>query len=966
MRIAILVIYLSLSGYLSVSAQQGTIVSGSVTDKDGVPLPGADIFIHVLNLGAAADLNGKYGFTIPAEEVRGQIVNLTAQFVGYKTQTVSVTLNPGTIIQNFSLEQDIFRSEEVVVTGIASRTSESTAEVSVSRVNAASLTDISSYQTMSQLVEGKISGVQINSSSGNTGGGFRFFVRGGGGLNGNEQPVIYLDGIRVDNDEVAGFGTGGQGISTLATLDPEDIQQVEVLKGPAAAAMYGTSGSNGVVLITTKSGISSSGIPHALSINYKYVYGLNTQSYKYKTADFLSANNANDIFRNGVIRQNTINLSGGSKSLGYYASFDDRSEEGSIPSNGLDRKAIRAVLTSYTTPDLTFKFYSGYSFTNISRPINDNNIMGFLGNTLLFPESYQFTDSASVFNLSDRNNIESFNAGAQISYLPADNLEFYFSGGADNSNLRDDQTFPQNFPVPVALNGLRAIYNRGNKQFTYEFNGRYSYNLLSGLRGTSVIGAQLFDRTYKESWLMTEDFASELITDIGAGSKVDSYGEYFENRREAGIFTEHNFSYNNQYFLTLGLRQDFSSSIGAGAPGIIYPKASFALRFDKYSWFPSGAISLFKLRAAYGENGQLPDVLDHINLLWGATTGGYGAGATVSNIGNSSIKPERIKELEAGIETEFLRDYSLEFTYYHQKADNSIVYIRESPSSGLTDSDVPFNIGGMKNWGIEALLRTSLINSSDYRIDIGINLNYQNNKVTSLGGAEPIFDNADVNVIKEGMPKHEFYTWKVLGAKFNPDGTYAGVNATNDRVDYGNPIPAYTGSVSINFKFLRNINLYVLADWAKDRKMFNYTKLFAARFGNVPEYNTLQAQLGLTANNPDITRLTPGTTQYIEAADKYARMDYRYKGNYIEDADFLKIRELGLSYSLKDILSGTGYNYIKDITMGISVLNVWTLTNYSGADVELDSQGSRSLSRGMDFLTLQHPRAYNFWVRVIL
>jgi hypothetical protein len=592
--------------------------------------------------------------------------------------------------------------------------------------------------------------------------------------------------------------------------------------------------------------------------------------------------------------------------------------------------------------------------------------MGFLANTLLFPESYQFTDSASVFNLSDKNDIESFNAGAQISFLPADNLEFYFGGGVDNSNLRDDQSFPQNFPVPVALNGLRAIYNRGNKQFTYEFNGRYSYNLLSGLRGTSIIGAQLFDRTRKEEWLMTEDFATELITDIGAGSKIDNYGEYFENSREAGIFTEHNFSYNNQYFLTLGLRQDFSSSIGAGAPDIIYPKASFAIRFDPYSWFPSNVLSLFKLRAAYGENGQLPNVLAPINLLWGATTGGYGAGATVYNIGNSSIKPERIKEFEAGIETEFLRYYSLEFTYYHQIANNSIVYIKESPSTGLTDSDVPYNIGAMKNWGFETLLRSSLINSNDYRIDIDLILNYQNNEVTSLGGGEPIFDNADINVIKEGLSKHEFYTWKVLGAKFNADGTYAGVNVTDDRVDYGNPIPNYTGSLSINFKFLRNINLYVLTDWAKDRKMFNYTRLFAARFGNVPEYNTLQAQLGLTTNNPEIIRLIPGTSQYIDAANKYAKMDYRYKGNYIEDADFLKIRELGLSYSLKDILSDNFYNYIKDITLGISVLNVWTLTNYSGADVELDSQGSRSLSRGMDFETLQHPRSYNFWVRVIL
>jgi TonB-dependent SusC/RagA subfamily outer membrane receptor len=337
---------------LVILGQKSTRISGTVADDKGTPLPNANIIITALNLGTAADDNGKYEFTVPADQSNGQTVSMTARYVGYKPHTVSIRLSGDNVKQDFTLDEDIFMSEEVVVTGIASKTAKSVSEVSVSKINAADLTNTSTFQTMSQLVEGKISGVHVTSSSGNTGGGYRFYVRGGGGLNGDEQPTVYIDGIRVDNDELIGWNVGGQAPSALSTLDPEDIASLEVLKGPAGAAMYGTSGSNGVVLITTKSGRNGRGISSPLSVSYKFAYGLNTQSYKYKTSNFISANAANALFRDGIIRQNTLNVSGGSNLLRYYASFDDRSEEGNIINNGLNRRALRGNLTSYTISNL--------------------------------------------------------------------------------------------------------------------------------------------------------------------------------------------------------------------------------------------------------------------------------------------------------------------------------------------------------------------------------------------------------------------------------------------------------------------------------------------------------------------------------------------------------------------------------------------------------------------------------------
>ena len=181
MKIISLTVYILLLCPLAILGQKSPRIRGSVTDTHDSPLPGANVFISALNLGAATDANGKYEFTVPEDQSNGQTIDMTVRYVGYKPQTVSILLKGENIEQNFSLEEDVFQSEEVVISGIASKTSKSIAEVSVSKINAADLTNTSTFQPMPQLIEGKISGVQVTSSSGNTGGGYRFYVRGGGG-----------------------------------------------------------------------------------------------------------------------------------------------------------------------------------------------------------------------------------------------------------------------------------------------------------------------------------------------------------------------------------------------------------------------------------------------------------------------------------------------------------------------------------------------------------------------------------------------------------------------------------------------------------------------------------------------------------------------------------------------------------------------------------------------------------------
>ena len=263
------------------SLAQTAVVSGQIIDADtGDPLVGATVNVVSLSRGAATDIDGEYSFSVPP----GNYV-LRASFVGYTTQEAQISAAAGGVLtQNFSLSPDLDLLDEVVVTGALSERSLGRSEVAVSRVDVEQLTEQNEYQDISQLLNGKVAGVSVQPSSGNVGGGIRFNVRSGGGLNGSGQPLVFIDGVRIDDSQVVGFGVGGQGTSALADINPEDIASVDVLKGPAAAALYGTDASNGVVIITTKSGqIASSGAA-PFNLTLRSTVGQNSQQVQY-TAD---------------------------------------------------------------------------------------------------------------------------------------------------------------------------------------------------------------------------------------------------------------------------------------------------------------------------------------------------------------------------------------------------------------------------------------------------------------------------------------------------------------------------------------------------------------------------------------------------------------------------------------------------------------------------------------------------------
>ncbi len=1022
-------------------------VTGVVKDENGAPLYGANVMVDGTNTGAATAEDGS--FTIDYDP-DGEFV-LIASYIGYKTTRLTTSENSDNFI---SLPQDVFASQEVIVTGMASERSLGATEVSVSRLKASELTEANNFSDMSQMLYGKVSGVDIRKSTGNVGGGWRFDVRAGGGLNGNEQPVVYLDGIRLDVDEYSTSWTGGQGLSTLADLNPEDIESIEILKGPAGATSYGTNGSNGVVLITTKKGL---GYKRAdgrnYTMRYKTVTGQNEPSYKYSVEKdgYYTAEDINTVLTPGDIRQDHFSISGGTANANYYISFDNRHEEGITiekDNNYMDRKTVRVNLDVFPSKDINISVSSGYTQNKRTIPMNDNNIFGWIGNTVFAPkrpvndsdgnmvmdddgnpvmdwQPYYFTDSVSVAGVKYDAMSKRFVGSITLNYTPylgidiLKDLKIHGRIGIDDSHNREDNTYRPDLFYSVIPAGSRYAYVRQNQELSYEIGVSFPFNL-GPVNVKSSYTVQSFDNRYNGFGIEKQNFITPAISNLGAGEELTYGDEDFYHARDGGSVITNEINFKDQLFMTLSNRSDFGSMIGAKAANVKYNGMRLGWRADETLSFLPSFITMVKPRWAYGESGVLPGLRDNIELLWESESGGAGSGGVLSEIGNTEIEPEKIAETEIGFDAEMylpanLGALSVEFTSYNQKASQSLVGIENSPSTGLTASDMPVNVGEMEMKGTELLLKYSndigaLIGRPNLlKTDISYSISHNENEVIRLDDGQfegqPIYDGFDLQVIQPGLSKYSWYNYDVLGASFDPvTSLYTGVQIDtvtqtmwDSNQDYleryagatgvGSPYKKFLGLsgpsdisyFSLNLEILRHFKVYALWDWKKGMMMQNDTKSFSLYFGSYKPRNDAGDQLGFSGPDPEsgmevlvdfdedgnITGIKAGKEQaYEDIANSYAKMDNAYSDNYLKDASFTKLRELSFSYNANALLRRFGVDLVNNVHIYYSIQNVWTKTDYDGPDPEINWSGADASERGQDFLTLQNPKTHTIGITV--
>ena len=943
----------------SLVAREVTVNGVVVSAKTGDPLIGANVNVKGTEVGAATDAEGFFTFTFDAENS----FTIRVGYMGYKSKEMTLSPQDQLTGLEIQLQEDVLESERVVVTGIASETSKEVAPISVGTVNAGKLSEKVPYTSLDQLINGKVAGASMSSSSGNLGGGFRFDIRSGGGLNGDAQPVIYIDGIRVNNEEIEGGildSKGGQEISTLAGLDPDQIQDIEILKGPAAAATYGTDGSNGVVLITTKRGQMVSG-GKGYAANYKYTTGYHEQSYEYTEDDILTYKAANNAFRRGNIEGHNFDISGGTETARYYFALGQRREQGIQVNNFLRRKNFALNLDAMPAENLTLKSTANYSISNSSRPENDNNIYGWVGNTVLRPTPYAWLDSLSIAAAEEDVKQSNFRGSVSAQYTPLKNLSINGMVGVDNNSIRLIDYYPP-WGGYLYDHGSRQIRTIDNIRYTYNFDVKYKYNIMEGLSGNSAIGTQLTDSESRSNYTQADSLASDKVKDISSAAQMANYFEGYTTERRAGIFLTNSFNFKDKFFFGANLRQDFASSLSEKAPDIYYPQVNAAIRLDRFGLTPD-FFDMAKFRVAYGETGQLPLPTETIKLIWAAEQSGYGPAGTVNEIGNEKLEPERVKEATVGLDLSFFDRFGLEATYSNMNAVNSIVGRQMAPSTGKIASDVPANIGEVKGWAFELSLNGRILDMNNFTLDFTQLNSWQDDEVVKL--KEPIWSAFDVQVIKEGLPRYTWYEVDVDEIIYDENGKYESYTLTDEQVDLGTALPFYKGSFSLTANLFNNFSVYTLFDWKTQFKVLNYTKVYQTFFGNNVDLNEAQEIMAEADSTGKYN-----TSKYKNAVEDYVDYTSVYAGTYqgfVEDADYFKIRELSISYDASNLIRTFWRTAdFRNLVFTLSGQNLFTWTKYSGPDPEVNMSGAvaRNADRGLDFMTMQHPRTIAFKVQL--
>ena len=979
-------------------SQSQVSISGKVIDEStGQALPGTTVIIEGTTIGTIADYDGN--FTI--KDVPTGTYNLIANFVSYKKMTQEVTVELGlnydyTVIADFALFYDQLMMDQVVVTGIASKNSRATSAVAVQRIDAEKFTELSNYNSVGQLVTGKIAGVSLQSTGGGFGAATRFTVRSGGGINGNGQPAIFVDGVRMSNSLWSGAGQGeGGGISSLVGLNPENIANIEVIKGPAGAASYGTGAANGVILITTKRGTNK-----GWEANFRSTIGFNDmrdiKELEFRNHQYLEDN----FFQRGAIFKNRFSASGGSDQIKAFFSVDKNNEKGHVANNSFDQTNVRLNMDFTPSNKLSVKSSAQYGQTEIVFPQRGrgDGEFGYLSFVRVpYNEEFDGPFNASYYDgrSEDLNMSHNFTGSIATLYSPfadSDNALSALTTGltVGLNNVQNTNFFVQKRTTEAVEGsdepGERRIGTFDTRNITLTSDISYGYNM-GRFSGTSSIGTQLFNDRSEEVINSRSNFASNLVSTLNGAQLAGTSNESFNHYRSAGIFTSHSFSFDDKYLASVMIRQDYASVLGSLSSSIIYPAANFAIRLDKFDFLPS-SISLLKTRIAYGESGTLPGRIDGIPILWSLNESQYGIGSNLSSFGNPSLEPERVKQLELGIDAQF-GNYGLELTYYKEDVVNSIVPKANVTSSGQNASSPLANIGKVEGSGLETQFFANFAGEAlgGWRADFTLNNSWQQNEVTDMGGAGGVRAGAGGGRqwYREGLPKGAYYNQVSVGALFSdgtneqefetapnygevlPSGVAYGAESSDGDVYIGTNDPRYVGSLTTSIS-AGGFTLFTFFEWKTGLVIYNEqdidqqfygldTDWFGGVGSNSLYFDELSTKLGF-GNFTDDAKLTPGTQEYKDAADQFAASSFFADANAIQPGDFLKFRELSLSYNFKNIRNTS--DIIKNLRLGVVGTNLFQWYRRKPQMRAVETESGEKVNRWMGGYTGLDPEATAF------
>jgi len=983
-RFLFLGLALALLAPRGLSAQNATI-TGTVRGQTLGPVRGAYVAIPDVQVSTLTNDAGTYVLQVPADRVRGQQVTLVVSNVGYRTQELTVTLSPGTQRLDVTLQESAITLDEVVVTGTAGRQERKAQAAVVATINAGNIAEVAPITNIAGLLQSRLPGVSLQGASGTAGAAQTIRIRGAASISLSNEPLVFIDGVRADSRTSQLFAVGGQQGSRLNDLRPEDIESIEVVKGPAAATLYGADASAGVIQIITKKGRAGGGFQQSISVEYNSVdknfdvpdnYGVCSQQLINAGRQLCVGKNAGDIisdnplerydvFRTGQLRSLNWSGRGGGENYGFYFSFGGDQEDGVVPNNEYQRLSGRFNFDFIPNPKLRVEAGLGLIRTRTQMPRNDNDIYGWLGGGLLGNPTTVGTandgwyaanrqkEAISAYENVD-NSVRALPRIA-LNYTPFDWFTHRLTVGLDMTRTEAYALFPKNsigWWDSRDLNVGQIQQARQNSdRLTIDYLGNISHRISPAITSDISFGLQYTGIRTDATFATGIDLVNNETRSVGAAARRTG-DQNFNETRTIGFLGQWMAGVHDRFFLTVGGRLDQSSAFAQEADVFFSPKVGFSyVASDEPSVreFLPEFVNTLRIRGAYGTTGRSPTegiVATYSPAPYVVDPTMVGGGVIPWNQGNTKLKPERGTELEVGFETGLFNErIGLEVTYFSKVTKDLILERPIPPSSGWQDQ--PFvNIGEVVNRGFEVAVNAQLVTTENFGWDARLGFNTLHNEVTDLGDVEPF---GAMNRVEEGMQVGAFITQFIKGYYIHPthpqDSSYAIVEDAPRFL--GNLLPTFEGSFSSTMNFFRNVQLYAQFDWKTDFYIYNNTAQFRER-----QLRTAEKWVYRNTKLSDEERLRRFGP--FRTADGVPVSSGAVNEAYIEPGDFLRFRELMLTYSLPQSWATAFRASNASISVGGRNLALWT--KYSGWDPEVNSA---TAARGRsDFLTLPTPRRW--------
>lgn len=892
------------------------MASGIVLDAETKePLIGA-VIATADGEKTVSDLNGEFKINVK----RGERVSIS--YVGYENKQLRIDDTQQRTVVN--LDKGLTLKEVNVVASIASARSKKAVGADVAHLDATKLLDKGQASNLSDLLDGRVSGMQMFQSNGKVGMPIRFNMRSGATLSMDRDPIIYIDGVRYNNSHTSDINTSQDALSALNDLPMDDIASIDIIKGPAAAASYGAEAANGVIVITTKRQSAHNVERGKLSASAKITVGWSTKAREY--TQFVNNTDINNFFVTGhntsAYASFTKNFSPGNQ---LFFSLNENHVGGIVPGNKDVRHSLRAAYDMKQGP-FTLNFSVGYVNGNISIPQTAQGRNDAIWNLMRAQKPWGYVSERTWRAMKWKYDNDRLTAALRMAYILPYDIKLETQLGLDLNHIEGLYSLPYGYLLGTNDEGAKDISNRRNQNITWDWKASRQFELNPKLHLTATLLSQIVQRRETMNKVSASIFPAD-IDNIAAAAQRSVLESSFE-QRTWGLYGEAFLNYDNRLFINAGLRRDASNLIGRNVASIYYPSLSVAYNMGNA-----------KFRTAYGESGRLPYPTDAFTYYEMKGMSAYGPLLVPGKKGNDNIRPERMREIEAGLDWAPAR-HQIGLTAYAQFTSDAIIYTPLLSSNGWV-GDEPHNVGRVNGWGVELSWNWKAWQNATRTADLNlfVTANYQGNRVIDTGGVD--IENLP-NVLKEGQPAYAFYYKEVTGARYDASGKYLGAKESDEYHYLGKPFPDFNGAFGFDFRLLSNLTLSAKFNWAIGASVYNQSFYNVAGLGdNLKKREDLRAQLAAE---------TVGTDAYRAVAEKLARTE-RSRANYIEKADFLRLSSISLGYDASSWAKQLTSGFVKGARLLFTAQNLFLITNYSGIEPQVESNGGTRQTRGMGSLS---------------